>query len=63
MMLLLAIALAASLARAEPQLPAGVTCADVRARVAEYGYARAIYWARQNGYSWSQIAEAKKCLR
>lgn len=56
------IFLAILLAYAEPRLPAGVNCADIKAKVAEHGYAKAIYWARQHGYSWAQIAEARKCL-
>jgi phage-related protein len=50
------------LAAAEPQLPA-VTCDQVRAFVAEHGTMRSVYWARSQGYSWRQIAEAKRCLR
>lgn len=47
----------------DPQLPAGADCATVRALVAEHGYAKALYWARSHGYSWKQIAEARKCLK
>jgi hypothetical protein len=47
----------------EPQLPPGVTCAVVKAQVAEHGYVKALVWARSQGYSWAQIHEAKKCLR
>jgi hypothetical protein len=56
------IVIAAALSR-EPQLPAGVTCADIRSAVDTYGLPTAIWWARQKGYSWTQIFEAKKCLR
>ena len=47
----------------EPQLPAGISCPQVRSLVAEHGYLKALVWARGHGYSWKQIAEAKKCLR
>jgi len=60
--MLTVIFLAAALTR-EPQLPPGVTCADIRSSVDTYGLATAIWWARQKGYSWAQIFEAKKCLR
>ncbi len=46
-----------------PKLPAGISCADVRAKVAEYGKAAAFAWAFANGYSLAQIREARKCLR
>jgi hypothetical protein len=45
-----------------PQLPIGVTCEAVRAKVAEHGRIMAYAWARLNGYSAKQIAEAKRCL-
>jgi hypothetical protein len=66
--MLLVLAVACTLAQpcsmpAEPRLPPGITCEQVRALVAEHGYAKAVYWARANGYSWAQIYEAKKCLR
>ena len=47
----------------EPKLPPGVTCADVRGKVAEYGETIAYAWARLQGYSRAQIREARKCLR
>lgn len=47
----------------EPQLPPGITCAQVRQLVAQHGYFKALLWAREHGYSWHQIAEAKKCLK
>lgn len=50
-------------ALAAPRLPDGVDCATVRAAVAEHGRIRAIRWAREQGYSWTQISEARKCLR
>jgi hypothetical protein len=46
----------------EPMLPAGIACADVRAKVAEHGKFIAYAWARLHGYSRHQISEAKKCL-
>lgn len=49
-------------ARAEPRLPAGVTCADVRAKVAEHGRIYAYAWARLHGYSKAEIEQAKRCL-
>lgn len=54
--------IAAPCAADEPKLPPGVTCADVRARVDEFGSYVAYAWARLNGYSKTQIKEAKKCL-
>jgi len=62
MSLMIVLLLAAAPVR-EPQLPPGVSCADIRAAVDAHGLAAAIWWARQNGYSWTQIFEAKKCLR
>ena len=53
--------LAASLAFSEPKLP--VSCDQIRALVAEHGRVKAIVWAREHGYSWAMIAEARKCLR
>lgn len=57
------LATAMWLAAAEPKLPPGVNCELIRALVVQYGYTKAVYWARLNGYSWAQIYEAKKCLR
>lgn len=45
------------------QLPAGVTCEQVRSMVAEYGKVYAYAWARLQGYTAAQIAEAKRCLK
>ena len=47
---------------AEPQLPAGASCDQIRALVAEHGKAKALAWAIRNGYSWTDIREARKCL-
>lgn len=59
-----AIVICATLAYAAdpPRLPPGVTCADVRAKVAEHGKVYAYAWAKLNGYSSAEINEAKKCL-
>lgn len=62
------LCLAASLAFAAeaappPQLPAGFSCADVRAKVSELGRIRAVALALENGATWAQIREARKCLR
>jgi hypothetical protein len=61
----LAASLVATLAHAadSPRLPPGVTCSDVRAKVAEHGKVYAYAWARLQGYSATEITEAKKCLR
>jgi hypothetical protein len=40
-----------------------IDCALVRQYVAEHGKARALAWAIENGYSWAQIREARRCLR
>lgn len=45
-----------------PQLPAGVTCEMVRAKVAEHGKVYAYAWAKLQGYSRAEINEAKRCL-
>lgn len=37
-----------------------VDCAVVRSHVAEHGRAKAIAWARQQGYSWSEIWRIKR---
>lgn len=47
---------------AEPDLPAGATCEQVRALVAEHGKPKALAWALRHGYSWKQIREARRCL-
>lgn len=44
-------------------LPPGIDCATVRQYVAEHGKAKALAWAISQGYSWQQIAAARKCLR
>lgn len=48
---------------APPRLPEGVTCADVRAKVAEHGKVIAYGWARLQGYSKRDIDQAKRCLK
>ncbi len=40
-----------------------IDCALVRQYVAEHGKARALAWALENGFSWAQIREARRCLR
>lgn len=40
-----------------------IDCNAVRQYVAEYGKAKALAWAIKEGYSWRQIAEAKRCLK
>jgi hypothetical protein len=61
--LCLVLAAAAYAAVDPPKLPAGVTCADVRAKVAEYGKVYAYAWARLQGFTAAEINEARKCLR
>jgi hypothetical protein len=39
-----------------------VPCPQVRAGVAQYGYTRALAWARAQGYSEANIQKAKACL-
>jgi hypothetical protein len=43
-------------------LPAGITCEDVRAKVAELGRIKALTMAIQMGATWKQIAAARRCL-
>lgn len=40
-----------------------VNCDQVRAFVAEHGKAKALAFAIQNGATWQQIREARKCIR
>jgi hypothetical protein len=40
-----------------------VSCDDVRAYVAKYGRIKAIAFAIENGATWHDIREARKCLR
>jgi hypothetical protein len=42
--------------------PAGITCEDVRAKVAELGRIKALAMAIQMGATWKQIAAARRCL-
>jgi hypothetical protein len=37
-------------------------CPEVREQVARYGKIEAVRWARASGYSWAQIAAARRCL-
>jgi hypothetical protein len=57
------LVLTVSASASEPRLPPGVTCDDVRAKVAEYGESLAYAWARLHGYIRAEIREARKCLR
>lgn len=38
-------------------------CNSVRAFVAEHGKAKALIWALENGATWKQIREARRCLK
>lgn len=58
----IALTLALPAFASEPKLPPGVTCADVRAKVAEMGKIRALAFALENGATWRDIREARKCL-
>ena len=40
-----------------------INCSQIKSLVAEHGRVKAIIWAREHGYTWAQIAEARKCLR
>ncbi|KPG00005.1 hypothetical protein IP86_07695 [Rhodopseudomonas sp. AAP120] len=53
----------AAFAADQAAAPIPVDCATIRYHVAEHGKAKSIAWAIKNGYSWAQIAEAKRCLR
>jgi len=44
-------------------VPSGIDCVTVRYYVNEHGRAKSIAWAIKNGYSWAQIAQARRCLR
>ena len=61
-LLVLALAFTATRARAT-DLPPGVDCTTVRALVAHHGKARALLWALKQGYSLSDIAAARRCLK
>lgn len=38
-------------------------CETVRRYVSEHGRAASIAWAIRNGFTWSQISAAKRCLK
>lgn len=40
-----------------------ITCEEVKAKVAEVGKVKALAFALANGAKWSQIKEARKCLK
>lgn len=52
----------ASARAAEADLPAGYSCADVRAAVQQHGRAKALKLAKRNGAAREQLAAAEKCL-
>lgn len=58
---LLTFVILSSAAFAGERLP--INCEAVRAAVAEHGRIKAIRWAREQGYTWVQIAVARRCLR
>lgn len=37
-----------------------IHCSTIRQHVAEHGKAKAIIWARQQGYSWADILKVRK---
>jgi hypothetical protein len=43
--------------------PASYDCVAVRAFVAEHGRVKALAMAIENGATWKQLREARKCLR
>lgn len=53
----------AAFAADQAAAPIPVDCVTIRYYVSEHGKAKSIAWAVKNGYSWAQIAEAKRCLR
>lgn len=53
----------AAFAADQAAAPIPVDCVMVRYYVNEHGRAKSIAWAIKNGYNWSQISEAKRCLR
>lgn len=40
-----------------------LNCEAIRIAVAEHGKVKAVRWAREQGYSWKEIAEARRCLK
>lgn len=61
-LVLIAVGVRARAADALPPVPV-IDCALVRYKVAEHGKARALAWAIENGFSFSQIREARRCLQ
>jgi len=59
----LALAVLLTLAAADPDLPAGYSCEDVRRIVAEHGKAEAVAWALRQGLSIRQILLIRKACR
>jgi hypothetical protein len=60
---LLLLAMAATMAGAEPLCPKTVSCWKVKAAVATFGKAAAEAHVRSCGWSEAQIVEAKRCLK
>lgn len=44
-------------------LPPGVDCDAIRAKVHEFGRARAIIWALENGFTMKEIWQARKICK
>jgi hypothetical protein len=49
--------------RASSSLPPGVDCDAIRAKVHEFGRARAILWALENGFTMKEIWQARKICK
>lgn len=62
LLLLLAFILPLAAAEDQPKLPA-LSCDDVRRVVSEHGKIKATAMAIEAGAAWSQIREARKCLK
>lgn len=60
--LLVIVYLSKAHASDEIQLPFGITCDLIRVKVAEHGRIASFAWAIRNGYSLSEIRQAKRCL-
>ena len=58
--LLRGAALALFIVLASTAFAADIDCAAIRAHVAEHGKAKAVAWARGQGYSWSEIWRIRK---
>jgi hypothetical protein len=62
--LLMTMGVISAAAAEEPPagLPTGITCDDVRAKVAELGKIKALAMAIEKGATWRQLAAARRCL-